>query len=85
MDVVYSLTNCVFCFPGTPQLKINNRSFRMMRLLGEVRAAGLWWLFTNRDRVASRTSTWFRTPPTRLYTPSRRFGVPSARNQSHKP
>lgn len=36
MDVFYSLTNCVFCFPGSPQLKINNRSFRMLRLLGEV-------------------------------------------------
>lgn len=36
MDVFYSLTNCVFCFPASPQLKINNRSFRMLRLLGEV-------------------------------------------------
>lgn len=36
MDVFYSLCNCLYCFPGTPQLKINNRSFRMLRLLGEV-------------------------------------------------
>jgi len=36
LDLFYSLSNCLFCFPGTPQLKINNRSFRMLRLLGEV-------------------------------------------------
>ncbi|KAL2443559.1 Serine/threonine-protein kinase ENV7 [Exophiala dermatitidis] len=35
LDVFYSLCNCIYCFPGTPQLKINNRSFRMLRLLGE--------------------------------------------------
>ena len=36
LDIFYSLSNCLFCFPGSPQLKINNRSFRMLRLLGEV-------------------------------------------------
>ncbi|EXJ90255.1 NAK protein kinase [Capronia coronata CBS 617.96] len=35
LDIFYSLCNCLYCFPGTPQLKINNRSFRMLRLLGE--------------------------------------------------
>ncbi|MCJ1228347.1 hypothetical protein MMC12_005008 [Toensbergia leucococca] len=35
MDLLYSLTNCMFCFPGSPQLKINNRSFKILRLLGE--------------------------------------------------
>ncbi|EXJ80678.1 NAK protein kinase [Capronia epimyces CBS 606.96] len=35
LDIFYSLSNCICCFPGTPQLKINNRSFRMLRLLGE--------------------------------------------------
>ncbi|KAL8740261.1 MAG: hypothetical protein Q9190_007015, partial [Brigantiaea leucoxantha] len=35
MDLLYSLTNCIFCFPGSPQLKINNRSFKLLRLLGE--------------------------------------------------
>ncbi|KZF26007.1 kinase-like protein [Xylona heveae TC161] len=35
LDLAYSLTNCICCFPGSPQLKINNRSFRMLRLLGE--------------------------------------------------
>ncbi|KAI9845841.1 MAG: hypothetical protein M1837_004522 [Sclerophora amabilis] len=35
LDMVYSLTNCMCCFPGSPQLKINSRSFRMLRLLGE--------------------------------------------------
>ena len=36
LDLFYSLTHCLCCFPSTPQLKINNRSFRMLRLLGEV-------------------------------------------------
>ncbi len=36
LDLVYSLTNCMCCFPGTPRLKINNRSFKILRLLGEV-------------------------------------------------
>ncbi|KAF2754229.1 serine/threonine protein kinase-like protein [Pseudovirgaria hyperparasitica] len=35
LDLVYSLTNCMVCFPGTPQLKINSRSFKILRLLGE--------------------------------------------------
>jgi hypothetical protein len=36
LDLVYTLTNCFSCFPGSPQLKINNRSFKILRLLGEV-------------------------------------------------
>lgn len=36
MDLLSSLTNCLFCFPGSPQLKINSRSFKMQHLLGEV-------------------------------------------------
>jgi len=36
LDFVYTLTNCMSCFPGSPQLKINNRSFKILRLLGEV-------------------------------------------------
>ncbi|KAL1609271.1 Serine/threonine-protein kinase env7 [Nothophoma quercina] len=35
MDVVYSFTNCMVCFPSNPQLKINSRSFKILRLLGE--------------------------------------------------
>jgi hypothetical protein len=37
LDLVYTLTNCMSCFPGSPQLKINSRSFKILRLLGEVR------------------------------------------------
>ena len=47
LDIFYSFTNCLCCFPGSPQLKINNRSFRMLRLLGEVR----------RNQTSSRSST----------------------------
>ncbi|KAK5990369.1 Serine/threonine-protein kinase ppk13 [Cladobotryum mycophilum] len=35
MDLVYSFGNCLNCFPGSPTLKINNRSFKIQRLLGE--------------------------------------------------
>ncbi|KAI9886412.1 MAG: hypothetical protein M1823_001801 [Watsoniomyces obsoletus] len=35
LDLLYSLNNCLCCFPGTPRLKIKNRSFKILRLLGE--------------------------------------------------
>ncbi|KAL8967844.1 MAG: hypothetical protein Q9183_002738 [Haloplaca sp. 2 TL-2023] len=35
MDVVASLANCVWCFPGSPQLRVNNHRFKLLRLLGE--------------------------------------------------
>ncbi|CAG8954419.1 hypothetical protein HYFRA_00006046 [Hymenoscyphus fraxineus] len=35
LDIIYTLTNCMSCFPGSPNLKINNRSFKILRLLGE--------------------------------------------------
>ncbi|GAW22962.1 hypothetical protein ANO14919_125090 [Xylariales sp. No.14919] len=34
-DLIYSFGNCLNCFPGSPTLKINNRSFKILRLLGE--------------------------------------------------
>ncbi|KAF9894275.1 hypothetical protein FE257_007777 [Aspergillus nanangensis] len=34
-DLLYNFTDCMCCFPSTPQLKINNRSFKLLRLLGE--------------------------------------------------
>ncbi|KLU82076.1 NAK protein kinase [Magnaporthiopsis poae ATCC 64411] len=34
-DLFYSLSNCLTCFPGSPTLKINSRSFKILRLLGE--------------------------------------------------
>jgi serine/threonine kinase 16 len=36
LDLFYSLTNCMACFPSSPNLKINSRSFKILRLLGEV-------------------------------------------------
>jgi hypothetical protein len=41
LDIFYSLGSCICCFPSTPQLKINSRSFRMLRLLGEVSTTAL--------------------------------------------
>ncbi|KAH7376533.1 kinase-like domain-containing protein [Plectosphaerella cucumerina] len=35
LDVLYSFGNCLNCFPGSPSLKINGRSFKILRLLGE--------------------------------------------------
>ncbi|KID80154.1 Serine/threonine-protein kinase [Metarhizium brunneum] len=35
LDLFYSLGNCLNCFPGSPTLKINSRSFKILRLLGE--------------------------------------------------
>ncbi|KAL7818146.1 kinase-like domain-containing protein [Trichoderma aethiopicum] len=34
-DLFYSFGNCLNCFPGSPTLKINSRSFKILRLLGE--------------------------------------------------
>lgn len=36
VDLITSLGNCLNCFPGSPTLKINSRSFKILRLLGEV-------------------------------------------------
>ena len=35
LDLVYSLTTCMSCFPSSPNLTINQRSFKILRLLGE--------------------------------------------------
>ncbi|KAI0482819.1 serine/threonine protein kinase [Xylariaceae sp. FL0804] len=34
-DLIYWFGNCLNCFPGSPTLKINSRSFKILRLLGE--------------------------------------------------
>ncbi|KAI1872889.1 uncharacterized protein JN550_003763 [Neoarthrinium moseri] len=34
-DLIYSFGSCLNCFPGSPSLKINSRSFKILRLLGE--------------------------------------------------
>jgi serine/threonine kinase 16 len=35
LDLFYSFGNCLNCFPGSPTLRINSRSFKIQRLLGE--------------------------------------------------
>ncbi|KAF2674681.1 kinase-like protein [Microthyrium microscopicum] len=35
LDVFYSISSCLVCFPSSPQLRINSRSFKILRLLGE--------------------------------------------------
>ncbi|KAK7554526.1 serine/threonine protein kinase-like protein [Phyllosticta citricarpa] len=49
-DLVYSLTNCMSCFPGSPQLKINSRSFKILRLLGE---GGFSYVYLVQDKSGS--------------------------------
>lgn len=70
-DLLYTFTDCMCCFPNSPQLKINNRSFKLLRLLGEV-GRPRFPLTTlpadrkiNTYRAASPTSTSSRTrqPP----------------------
>jgi serine/threonine kinase 16 len=34
-DLVYSLTSCMSCFPSSPNLTINSRTFKILSLLGE--------------------------------------------------
>lgn len=34
-DLIYTISNCLSCFPGSPKLKIGSRSFKIQRLLGE--------------------------------------------------
>ena len=35
LDLVYSLTSCMSCFPSSPNLTINSRTFKILSLLGE--------------------------------------------------
>ncbi|CAL5867793.1 uncharacterized protein PFLUO_LOCUS2014 [Penicillium psychrofluorescens] len=49
-DLLYNFTDCMCCFPSTPQLKINNRSFKLLRLLGE---GGFSYVYLVQDKTSS--------------------------------
>lgn len=49
-DLLYSLGNCLNCFPGSPTLKINGRSFKILRLLGE---GGFSYVYLVQDTATS--------------------------------
>lgn len=49
-DLLYNFTDCMCCFPSTPQLKINNRSFKLLRLLGE---GGFSYVYLVQDKSSS--------------------------------
>ncbi|GAQ43499.1 hypothetical protein AtubIFM55763_010849 [Aspergillus tubingensis] len=49
-DLLYNFTDCMCCFPSTPQLKINNRSFKLLRLLGE---GGFSYVYLVQDKSTS--------------------------------
>lgn len=49
-DLLYNFTDCMCCFPSTPQLKINNRSFKLLRLLGE---GGFSYVYLVQDKASS--------------------------------
>ncbi|KAM7206658.1 putative serine threonine protein [Rhypophila sp. PSN 637] len=50
LDMFYSLGNCLNCFPGSPTLKINGRSFKILRLLGE---GGFSYVYLVQDTSSS--------------------------------
>ncbi|KMP09730.1 serine/threonine kinase 16 [Coccidioides immitis RMSCC 3703] len=49
-DLLYTFTDCMSCFPSSPQLKINNRSFKLLRLLGE---GGFSYVYLVQDKSTS--------------------------------
>ncbi|KAL4902562.1 hypothetical protein BDW74DRAFT_169459 [Aspergillus multicolor] len=49
-DLLYNFTDCLCCFPNSPQLKINNRSFKLLRLLGE---GGFSYVYLVQDKSTS--------------------------------
>ncbi|EER39029.1 serine/threonine protein kinase [Histoplasma capsulatum var. duboisii H88] len=49
-DLLYTFTDCMCCFPNSPQLKINNRSFKLLRLLGE---GGFSYVYLVQDKNTS--------------------------------
>lgn len=51
-DLFYSLGNCLNCFPGSPTLKINSRSFKILRLLGE---GGFSYVYLVEDTASHQT------------------------------
>jgi hypothetical protein len=81
LDVVYSFTNCMVCFPSSPQLKINSRSFKILRLLGEVRTMlpVSDTQLTRRNRVVSPTYISSKTTRINNSSRSRRYDVPLAK------
>ncbi|KAI5289503.1 hypothetical protein KEM54_003761 [Ascosphaera aggregata] len=49
-DLLYTFTDCLCCFPTSPQLKINDRSFKLLRLLGE---GGFSYVYLVQDKSTS--------------------------------
>ncbi|XHG02686.1 hypothetical protein AWENTII_006029 [Aspergillus wentii] len=49
-DLLYNFTDCMCCFPSAPQLKINSRSFKLLRLLGE---GGFSYVYLVQDKSTS--------------------------------
>ncbi|KAL4927853.1 putative serine/threonine protein kinase ENV7 [Aspergillus undulatus] len=49
-DLLYNFTDCMCCFPSSPQLKINSRSFKLLRLLGE---GGFSYVYLVQDKSTS--------------------------------
>lgn len=74
-DLVYSLGNCLNCFPGSPTLKVNGRSFKILRLLGEVRgpSAPSHCSFSFFYRPEKRQPNGLFHPPLTSTTPGRLF------------
>ncbi|KAI5776507.1 kinase-like domain-containing protein [Geopyxis carbonaria] len=50
LDLVYSLTTCMSCFPSSPNLTINSRHFKILSLLGE---GGFSYVYLVQDTAGS--------------------------------
>ncbi|KAI1907216.1 Serine/threonine-protein kinase env7 [Ophidiomyces ophidiicola] len=49
-DFLYTFTDCLCCFQSSSQLKINSRSFKLLRLLGE---GGFSYVYLVQDKTTS--------------------------------
>ena len=85
-DLLSTLASCFFCFPSSPQLRINSRSFKILRLLGEVHSQtpdSLYPIHAHYElREAFHTSISFRKLQLAICMPSRKSGVHSDKNPS---
>lgn len=65
LDLVYSLTTCMSCFPSSPNLTINQRSFKILRLLGEGGFSYVYLVQDNTGQLYALKKIRCKSPPIR--------------------
>lgn len=65
LDFVYSLTTCISCFPSSPNLTINQRSFKILRLLGEGGFSYVYLVQDNTGQLYALKKIRCKSPPIR--------------------